>query len=310
MVRRSVLPLLVLACLALPLTACTTTAEEPTPDLPEQDQASGRMPLDEYSTLIDSSLPSYAENLLVASCLGEEGIDWPIPWEPTEEEQPVSASAPFLVESARNNGYRGLATELPPESGQQGFDALSTLNTIAASVPGFQPLFDSCLEEARTQVPTEQNMMDINWLLGIRNSAWEASRKDEAVIASGKDWRACLSALGYRTLPDSPDGDENESMPTAGLRTELGIPERYGTPPVDSQFAPENPLVPQEIALAVDDATCRDSSGWNVATYQAQWEAETELLTENADELVRIRDTWKTERAHLLEVIAAHAPEH
>ena len=301
--------------LVLPLAACASAAGySPSPtatssasaaevELPSQDRARWVMPLDQFQAASTDALLSYAENLLVAECLGEEGIDWPIPWQPTDDES-------YLQPEANMSNFPALTVALATESGYHvnfnpgwrgaSYEPIQELNAIALSTPGFEPVFGACLDEAREQVPTLAVSESTNQLLGWRYEASQSADDLPAVVEAGARWQQCLKDAGYVAVPASPyEKDEEDSyMPSDEMMAEVGIP------PYQSE------LTQQEIDLAVADASCRESSGWSEAEYQAVWDAQAKLVSEHADELVRIRQEWEAAREIVLDVVSAHAPEH
>lgn len=309
---RSIRPLAVIATalLAVPLAACApqTTAA---PDTAKQDMTKWVMPLDEYWTPATDGLSSYANNLLISECLGAEGIEWPIPWQPTDRAAYMSAHAngsafPALtVELARDDGYR--TNFAPGDFGaptQEGVDAKRKLDGIAASTPGFQPLFDSCLEQSRRHIDESDAVGISNTILGWSHEATEKAMRSDAAKHPAAKWHDCLKDAGYPVDLDSPLGP-GAGMPDQKLFDALGIPPRWQT----GDGAPENPLTQAEKDLAVADATCRESSGWTAAMYEAMWDAQAEVVAGHADELVRMRDKGEALREKALKIIAEHAPE-
>lgn len=310
-----------IALLLVPLSACTA---EPSPggsgqsalsgEVSKQDVTRWVMPLDEFASPSLMALPNYASNLLIAECLGEEGIDWPIPWQPTDDASympPTANSSGFpnlTVETAREFGYRApaMAGMLVAPS-QENQDALMKLNAIAASTPGFDPLFNSCLEQARKTLPDHESAAIYNQLNGWNWEAMGPALQEVAVQEGAAAWKSCLLDEGYPVDLAAPfDPDADEAMPTQALLQALGIPSRYQ--PGDG--GPENPLTQAEIDLAVADATCRQSSGWNDATYQALWTAQLKIIDKHADELVRMREEGRKLLDDSLKIIAEHAPAH
>ena len=299
--------LLVVAGVAVSLVGCAGQAAAEI-DLPAQDRARWVMPLDEFQSATMLDLPNYAENLLVADCLSQDGIEWPIPWQPTDEasylEPPANLSTfPALtVDLALESGYRADFTPGWSGNSPESFDAL---NAIATSTPGFEPLQRSCLDEARKQVPTIELSEATNRVWALMYEAQVVADRAPAVVEADAAWQKCMKDAGYIAVPASPLSDD-EWMPTEALLAELGIPNRWQ----EGDGAPENALIPQEIDLAVDDATCRESSGWSEEMYQAIWDAQADVVSAHADELVRIRDGWQVDRESILAIIAAHAPAH
>lgn len=291
----------------VPLAACASTAAGEV-ELPAQDRARWVMPLDQFQSASAGPLSNYAENLLVADCLGEEGISWPIPWQPTDDasylEPPANASGfPALTASlASEYGYR--ARFNPGAWSGQSPEALTELNSIASSTPGFEPLSRACLDEARERVPHLAVNESSNRLTGWMYEAYQTAYTAPRVVEASARWQQCLNDAGYASVPAAP-ADADAWMPSESLLEEVAIPNRYG----EGDGAPESELTQQEIDLAVADATCRESSGWSEAIYQAAWDAQADLVTKHADELVRIRDEWDDAREIVLAVVAAHAPE-
>jgi hypothetical protein len=306
----------VLACAGLvaSLTACSGTggagAAMAKIELPAQNQAHWVMPLDEFQPPSQGSLASYAENLLTAQCLGESGIEWPIPWQPTDDADylpPPSNPSGFpalTVEIAQASGYRG---NFQPGVWGSAVDRQATfkeLNGIAASTPGFETVFDTCTKDARTTIPSLHLNGESNRVLGWANEARSTVSTASPVITADAAWRDCLKGMGYVSVPETPLGEDG-GMPTQALRHEVGIPD---DPPPAIDDGPRLPLTKAEIALAVDDAGCRESSGWSKAVYEAMWNDQVKVVSQHADELVRMRDEWVATRATLLKVIAEHAP--
>ncbi|MBD3943125.1 hypothetical protein IF188_15635 [Microbacterium sp. NEAU-LLC] len=308
MTRIRPLTVAAVAALALPLAAC---ASQPvaTPELPEQDVAHWVMPLDEFWAPTIDALPNYTENLLVAECMGEEGIDWPIPWQPTDDASYLPPTANMsgmqvlTPEVAREYGYRAPANT--GRSDPEGAETMTKLNAIAASTPGFEPLFGACLDEAREQVPSLRLNDWRNRLAGWYYESMEAAMRAPEVEQTGAAWQQCLQDRGYPVDLAAPL-TLDEWMPSEELLAKTGVPARWQ--PGDG--GPENPLSQAEVDLAVADAECRASSGWMDAFYQAMWDAQVELVAQHADELVRARDDWITQRDAMLALVAEHAPAH
>ncbi|MDQ0613551.1 hypothetical protein QF046_001192 [Microbacterium sp. W4I4] len=296
--------------LALPLAACSPNAAAP-PDLPKQDITKWTMPLDEYWTAATDELANYASSLMIAACLKHEGIEWPIPWQSTDEAsylQPPANNSSFpalTVSLAQTDGYR---TKFAPGGfgapTAEWVQARQKLNAIVASTPGFDPLFDACLKKARKQVDESDAVQISNTVLGWSNESLEAANRAPKPKQSSTDWRECMHDAGLPVDQASPVGSDGW-MPEQQLLTRLGIPPRWQT----GDGAPENPLTQGEIDLAVADATCRESSGWTAAIYTAMWDAQVKIVAERGDELVRLRHQGDALRQVALKIIAEHAPE-
>lgn len=76
-------------------------------DSATKNQAAWKMPLDEFY-VYSVELDNYAEQLLIAECLGDQGYDWPVPWQDTEYPQ---------AEGFNSIGYRLFTPELAKKWG-------------------------------------------------------------------------------------------------------------------------------------------------------------------------------------------------
>ena len=64
----------------------------------------------------------------------------------------------------------------------------------------------------------------------------------------------------------------------------------------------------EELAAAVADAECRETSGLSAAKYEKTWEEQQRLVTENRDKLDRIRSEATERKSKLLTIVAENAP--
>ncbi|WP_417554400.1 hypothetical protein [Microbacterium sp.] len=299
--------------LMLPLAACSPSQNSATSQLPKKDIAKWVMPLDEYWSAGTDSLSSYASNLLVSECLKTEYIDWQIPWQSTDPSSYLAPTANMsgfqhlTVEAAREYGYRA-----PVAPGGMGAPTAEELKqrkqflTLAASTPGFDAIINVCIKDARKQFDEAESTQIVNTMNGWVRDSWEKAEQNAAVKQTGTIWQKCLNDAGYAVDLAAPiDDGADGTMPSRTLLQTLGIPPRWQS----GDGAPENPLTQGEIELAVADATCRESSGWSKAIYDAMWVAQTKTVTEHADELVRLRERGDALLKSALQIIAEHAPE-
>ncbi len=325
---------LAVTILAVPLAGCSTpSAVAPAghsasvSDLPEKDIANWVMPMDPYSTATLENLSNYAENRRMETCLSREGFSWPIPAEPTDDASYLAfpknkSNFPVLtVDVARQYGYTALYTPGPTRDLQ----AHVKLNRIAESTPGLDTTLQACREESR-------KTFDISRVSDVSDTAgmwmYEEAKKipqDPAVKKASASWKKCITAAGYDVSISAPVGDESEGMPTHKLGVELGFyapppsmrpqptegPIRtYGDTEVDPDTAGPRRSTPAEIELAVADATCRDSSGWTKAYYDAQWDAEVRVVQNHADQLKTMKADIDALTAQARQIIAENPPLH
>ncbi|PRB13495.1 hypothetical protein CQ042_13650 [Microbacterium sp. MYb62] len=247
------------------------------------------LPLDEFVPEF-SNLDNYAEQLLLASCLQESGIEWPVPWQDVEEPtSPVFNPAGrrlISVEIAQKYGFR---TNLGPSKSAQLWEEFLAYEPTE---PGFQDAFDECLAGTREEYPileVEDTLVVSGLITQIQEQAFLSPDGQEAADR----WRACMQPLGFGKLPDNPD-----EFPSIDLLKELG-----SVPPVTTV----EPSA-REVEIATAHATCLDSSGFSEAVYEQEWNLQESALQQERAKLDRIRDAVKTREAAVREIIAANAP--
>lgn|GEM_PF-3596864 len=283
------------------------------------------MPMDPYSSAVLLQLSSYAENRRMETCLSKEGITWPIPIEPTDDAsyfafpKNTSSFPALTVEIAQQFGYT--ANYMPGIWLEDGIQTSTRLNRIADSSPGFEPVFRACLDESR-------KTFDMQKISDIYNASnmwmYEKSRgvpQEPAVKKAADSWKKCITAAGYDVSISAPVGDKEEQMPTQKLGIELGFfappPTKlptdgrtYGDTEVDPDAAAPRKKTRAEIELAVADATCRDSSGWTKAYYEAQWNAEVEVVRNHADQLKTMKADIEALTAQARQIVTDNPPLH
>jgi hypothetical protein len=336
MKHRRTITVLAVAALVAPIAGCATPAASatgpdpasasttgPMPDLPAKDIAHWAMPMDEYSAAALIPLVSYAENRRMETCLSAEGFSWPIPVEPTDDASYLAfpknmSSFPALtVEIARQYGYTAYYMPGPTPDPQTSV----TLNRIGQSTPGLDTTLLACRDESRKTFDGAKAGDIFNttamWI-------YEETKKipqDPAVKKAAASWKQCITAAGYDVSISAPVGDEGEQMPTQKLGIELGFyaapPTKfptsggtYGDTEVDPDTAGPRKTTPAEIDLAVADASCRDTSGWTKAYYDAQWDAEVSVVQKHADQLKTMKADIEELTAQARRIIADNPPLH
>lgn len=248
------------------------------------------LPLDEYVQDFNN-LDNYSEQLLLASCLNDVGIEWPVPWQDVEEPaSPVYNAAGkrlFNLEIAKEYGFR---PNLAPSKSAQLWEEFLT---YSPTEPGFQDAFDKCLAGIRAEHPILQpeTMVAVTSLIiQVREEAFLSPEGQKAA----NRWRACMEPQGFGQLPDNPD-----EFPSFELLEELG-----STPPVEMVEPSE-----REIAVAVAHATCLDSSDFSKVMYEMEWELQETAIERERANLDRIRGAVQARETAVREIIAANAPQ-
>lgn len=107
-----------------------------------------------------------------------------------------------------------------------------------------------------------------------------------------EQWRACMAPLGIPDLNEYP-----EFGPPA-----VSLAEKWG---YMQDIRPEDlpPATPEEIAVAVADATCQETSGYTEALYNAQWDIEQRYIDEHKQDLENMLATYQQYEQKLRDVI-------
>lgn len=259
-----------------------------------QNQSMWTMPLDEFK-VFNPSLSDYAEQLLIAKCLEQQGYEWPVPWRDTDFPQPETVNDTalkiFNSDIARRYGYHDAPIPNPDEV-LAWTDFTAWTNTYEPD-DEFRSRFEACAEDARDE-RTVTSADGLNYIASLEMQARDEISSKASVRDAAQAWQACLSDFVTFELPRDPWGE----MPTPEMAREYGI---YGSNPTD--FA-----TPDEISAAEADARCRDSSGYTEARYQAEWTAQEILVMNNRDKLDRIRTDAIDHAEALRTSIAENAP--
>lgn len=259
-----------------------------------QNRATWSMPLDEFY-VYSPDLGSYAEQLLIGRCLAGEGFAWPVPWRDTDFPLPANFNEAgyrlFDVAIASQWGYHQAPVLNQEEFVQWGeFEAHAQ---SLASDPAFLDAFAACDEKARLE-DTSRDVDGFNYISDLAVQASQVAQERQEVQAAVAAWRECLTSKVDFVVPTDPWTE----MPP------LAVAERFGIVGPNQTTAAST----EEIAAAVADAECRESSGASAALYEAQWDAQSALVDENRNQLDRIRRDAAEHELVLLNIVAENAP--
>lgn len=254
------------------LGACGGDAQEPRVAV---DLAKNRerwvLPLDEFHGL-NYAISDYAEALLIEECMLEAGFAYPV-GEPKRMDSPP--------EPTLNDAYRQLFDEeLAAEFGYGGppvepvIASLTPEERAALESDEGQAAFDRCVNEAREELPLPP---DRDLVESLASAAYSSAEANEEVLDAASKWRECMASTGISDLPVTP-----QQMPTESLRA------AWGKPPGGEDQAYQPPTT-EEIEVAVQDARCQETSGFAQAFYDAEWDAQMEMLADNEDALMRLK---------------------
>lgn len=251
------------------------------------------MPLDEFA-VYPPELDTYADNLLMSECLAEDGYEWPVPWQDTEFPPPADVNRVnlrlFNTEIAERWGYHFGAPADPAisEAVWEFHEYVRTYNPDS----GYDSSYEDCSDQARNAVSTDPTD-SVNYISSLAIQAEQITQQKAEVVSALARWRECVARQVDFDVPEDP-----MEMPPVPL------PEKFGmTGPGSTATAS-----PEEIALAVLDAECRESSRWSELQYDGEWEEQLKLIDKNRDQLDRSRAIDLEREEELLQIVAEHAP--
>lgn len=243
------------------LTSGCQPLEAPVPPLPEKDMDQWVLPLDTY--LPPYFEAQYARQLLMRACMDRAGFEFRVAPVDIDEAPPETSNSSgrrlFDVDLASRYGYHFAPSQRVDRRLAQEI-AATQYSTIE------QRQLDDCIRSAQAKLGAPSDSL-ADWL-GFTVDV----TSDPDVMSSVGSWAACLHAR----FPGDGTGWP-EDMPGERRGSEFGLDratEWDADPPSD-----------EEIALAVADAECRDSSGFREAYYSAEWNAQLVLIENNRRDL-------------------------
>ncbi|NYF26522.1 MULTISPECIES: hypothetical protein [unclassified Microbacterium] len=278
---------------AVGLAGCTAPGSEA--DAGVKNQAAWKMPLDEF-VVYSPELDNYAEQLLISDCLGAQGYEWPVPWQDTEFPRAEDVNEVdlrlFNLELAKKWGYHFARLD-DPESAELW---LTFTETVDSYFPN-QELDDAlvaCTDKIRAKDKSSLSNFDgRNYISELTAQAMIIVEQDPDVAKAVKAWRECLTPrVDYAVTQEQPW----EGAPSAERQKWGAVTGSDSQPSVE------------ELAAAVADAECQESSGWASLWYERNWEEQEKLVAENRDKLDRIRADAIERKKKLLTIVAENAP--
>jgi hypothetical protein len=274
------------AAAALGLAGCSA---QPSPEveLAAQNIAQWTLPLDQY-TISGAEIQrgDYAAVLLEKPCMEQAGYVYDVPWRDmnalTSESWNPAGRRLFNVPLAQQWGYHSAPTlELTAEAWNDFGESLNGLD------PAHQAQLDACIEQGRIALP---NILDeANFVAGLAVVAYEDAYRETSVTDAASAWRKCMLPAGISDLPPSP-----REMPSESLVGAFAL-------------SGSSAATPDEIAVAVQDAQCRESTGFSQALYDAEWDHQAAQLRANVEALERLRVALDDHAELTQEIINTHA---
>lgn len=290
--RRSQHPLLAVLAAAgvvCALNACTAPARGQI-DLPPKNETQWSLPLDQFSYAQRGPLRDYAEALLEQPCYAKHGVDWPVPWQPTERDlgASVSAGGAVILNVALATQYGYHHAPRVYENSAAWLKFVEVANTT--DPPGFDAIMRECQAGSSRALP-RPSQADIDYASIAAQQSYEEALLVPRVVSAAQQWGHCMSDAGYGGMAASPDAMPPEDRVEAW---QVGIP-----------FTAAGA---EEISVASADAACRSNSGWSSALYAEEWDRQAKFVSKHASKLLRIRAELAEEKRLLLDAVAKNAP--
>lgn len=295
-------------------------------ELPEKDRKKWTLPTDPYFDHRDWDLEVAAQVLMRVECMNQRGFTEEkmhiIPFAPPSESYSPGGHRMFNEELAAKYGYRlapdpshvpGVPYRDPQsESREQRMadaecDVLARARFDGVSVEEWHKQREEEAKESDFLSPSvlgsEAEMaleaLEAQATVGSQLNRLHADRQAPALVAAAGRWNECMQPLGIPDLPDQPwEVTSVHSLPESLQERWVSFDEST-SPNVEQAGA-------DEIAVAVHDAQCRESSGWNEELYEAEWTIREEFVTLHREQLRSQFDGRAEKAARALQILAEY----
>lgn len=180
-------------------------------------------------------------------------------------------------------------SEDPAKANDPQYKALSECEQSMFEDTSF--LYGADTEIADGKEPTFEDYLKGDPTLAVSHFVGDATPQVKKAL---EEWKACMRPLGIADLPEDP-----REMPSPSLSEKL-----YGNISEDNPI-PDQPLA-EEVAVAVKDAECRQSSGWLQKSYDIQWAFLQDYVKENKKTLAETKKREDEAEQKRLEYIKAN----
>lgn len=240
-------------------------------NLVKKDQKRWALPTDAYAGTTNGLYVAVKETV-VQDCMTKKGLSYEVyPYSAASEKSQVgtgSGHALFNEEIAAKYGYSA-----PPEDSIQ--PRLDIERKQDQNPSSWKQERDACFAEA--------DKADIIKKLDTQGglpSSVVADVNPPGLDAAAAKWRSCMAPLGLTDLEKAPGG-----YPSSSFAQQIGATgneEDYKDPS-------QHPVTDYELKVAVQDAKCRASSGYDTILYNAQWSASYNYVKKHLNELTVLR---------------------
>lgn len=240
-------------------------------NLVKKDQKHWALPTDAYTGTTNGLYVAVKETV-VQDCMAKKGLSYEVyPYSAASEKSQVGTGSGHMLfneEIAAKYGYSA-----PPEDSIQ--PRLDIERKQDQNPSSWKQERDACFVEA--------DKADIIKKLDTQGglpSSVVADVNPPGLDTAAAKWRSCMAPLGLADLEKAPGG-----YPSSSFAQQIGATgneEDYKDPS-------QHPVTDYELKVAVQDAKCRASSGYDTILYNAQWSASYNYVKKHLNELTVLR---------------------
>ena len=257
-------------------------------NLIKKDQKHWALPTDAYAGTTNGLYVAVKETV-VQDCMTKKGLSYEVyPYSAASEKSQVGSGGGrmlFNEEIAAKYGY-----SVPPEDSIQ--PRLDLERKQDQNPSSWKQARDACFAEA--------DKADIIKKLdtqGGLSASVVADVNPPGLDAAAAKWRSCMAPLGFTDLAKAPGSYPSSSF--AQQVTGAGNEEEYKDP-----F--QHPVTDYELKVAVQDAKCRTSSGYDTILYNAQWSASYNYVKKHLNQLTVLRQKSAKVKAESIAFLKSH----
>lgn len=257
-------------------------------NLIKKDQKHWALPTDAYTGTTNGLYVAVKETV-VQDCMAKKGLSYEVyPYSAASEKSQVGTGSGHMLfneEIAAKYGYSA-----PPEDSIQ--PRLDIERKQDQNPSSWKQERDACFAEA--------DKADIIKKLDTQGglpSSVVADVNPPGLDAAAAKWRSCMAPLGLADLEKAPG-----TYPSSSFAQQIrgtGNEEDYKDPS-------QHPVTDYELKVAVQDAKCRASSGYDTILYNAQWSASYNYVKKHLNELTVLRQKSAKVKAESIAFLKSH----
>ncbi|WP_128683303.1 hypothetical protein [Actinomyces qiguomingii] len=244
-----------------------------------KDYAVGTLPTDPYRG-VDHRLTDYAWDISVAMCMQELGYSYPVvsfDWNDPGNRREPSYARVRTPEEAAQYGFR-----LAPE--EMNAELISAREYISQQGDDYSNALDGCSEGVQNN-----ELFDTVTAVDLVFPGNVAA--NPAVVDANEAWHKCMEPLGVPDLPEEPG-------------TAPSIMTRLGLDGVDNLALTDSASISEdEINMAVQEAECYETSGYDRLVYDLTWQGLDDYVQEHSAELAARADLIQQQTDALISYI-------